>query len=100
MFTKHNGYGFVSEFFAFNWYVFMALTNKKFLASVMMKAKQNILWDHAKSTEYSASAINLELSNPRVRPLARIKISLFLLSISINELISTPVKSGIEKIER
>ena len=55
----------------------MALTNKKFLASIMMKAKQNILWDHAKSIEYSASAVNAVLSNPGVRPLARIKISLF-----------------------
>ena len=29
IFTKHKGYSFVSEAFALDWYIFVALTNKK-----------------------------------------------------------------------
>ena len=29
--TKYNGYDFVSETFALNWYIFTALTNEKIL---------------------------------------------------------------------
>ena len=31
IFPKHNGYGFVSEPYALNWYISVALTNKKLL---------------------------------------------------------------------
>ena len=31
IFLKHNGYGFISEFFALDWYTFMALTKKLLL---------------------------------------------------------------------
>ena len=34
MFSKHNGYGFILESFALNWFVFVALTNKKLLPPV------------------------------------------------------------------
>ena len=30
-FPKHSGYGFIWEFFALNWYIFVAITNKKLL---------------------------------------------------------------------
>ena len=46
--------------------------------------------DLEQSIEYSAFDVNVTLSNPYVGPLPRITISLFLISICTDELISTP----------
>ena len=70
--------------------------------------KQNFLYDLEKLQEYSAAAVNVVWSNSRVRPLTRIKASLFLLWTCTDGLISTPkitiflpqLKFGIEKSER
>ena len=37
IFHKHNGYTFISGFFALEWYIFVALTNKKTIVSIIMK---------------------------------------------------------------
>ena len=76
-FLKHEGY-FFSESFALNWYIFVALTNKKTVAPIIM---QNFLFDLEKLIEYSPSVGTVVSSNPCVGPLPRIKISLFLLSV-------------------
>ena len=51
---KHNGYGFVLEFFALYWYYFTALT---FFTSISMQVKQNFLFGATKSIEYLASTV-------------------------------------------
>ena len=51
---------------------------------------QNFLFDLEKLTKYYASAHNALSSNPCVGHLPRIKISIFLLSIRTNQLLSTP----------
>ena len=73
-----------------------------------MKTKQNLLCNLEKLIEYSDFAVKVVLSNRCAGPLPRIKLSLFLLSIIIDELIPTPKimaflhqsEFGIEKNER
>ena len=38
IFAKHKGYFFISESFPLNWYIFVALINKKTVASIIMQA--------------------------------------------------------------
>ena len=37
IFSKHNEHGFISESFAMNWYIFVVVTNKKTVASIMIQ---------------------------------------------------------------
>ena len=69
---------------------FLELKNKKLLLSLSWRLKQNFFCDLEKLIEYSASAVNVALPNPCVCPLPKIDISLFLLLVFIDELISTP----------
>ena len=81
IFPKHKRYFFVSETIDYlNWYIFVALTNKKTILSNLKKL-----------TGYGASGVNIVSvvsSNPCIGPLPKITISLFLLSICKDELIS------------
>ena len=52
--------------------------------------KKNFAIDLEKLIEYRASTTKVVSSNPCVRPFPRIKVSFFLLSICLEELISTP----------
>ena len=90
IFPKHKGYILISKSFALNWYLLVALTNKKMLLPLQDRLKQNFIFDLEKLIEYWASAVNLVSSNPCVGPLLRIqKTSSFLLSICTDELILT-----------
>ena len=107
IFPKDEGYIVISGSFALNWYIFVALTNKKLLLPLQWRLKQNFLCDLEKLIEYSALAVNVVPFNSRVGPLPKITISFLLLSICTNELISTKKKTflpqskfGIEKSER
>ena len=55
-----------------------------------MQFKQILLFDLEELIKYWASAINVVSPNQCVEPLPRIKISLFLISTSADELISIP----------
>ena len=74
IFPKLNEYGFISEFFALNWYSFLALMNKKLLLTLQWRLKQNFLCDFEKFIENSASAAIAVSSNPCFWPLPRNKI--------------------------
>ena len=65
-----------------------ALTNEKLLLPLYWRLKQIFIRGLEKLIEYSISAVNVVSSNPCVGPITRIKISLFLLSIWIYELLS------------
>ena len=89
IFTKHNGYGFISESFSLNGYIFVASTNKKLLLPLSCsRLNTNFLFDCVKLIEYLASAVNVLSSY--VSPLPIIKIYLFLLSLYTDEFISAP----------
>ena len=79
---------FISEYFALNWYIFVALKNKKLLLPLYCRLNVNLSPDCVKLIEYIASAVNVVSSNPYVGPLPRIKKSLFLISICKDLLIS------------
>ena len=81
---------FISESFALNCYIFVALTIKKMLLILQCKLKQSFLFVPEELIEYRAFAFNAVLSNLCVCPLPRIKMSFFLLPICTVELISTP----------
>ena len=74
IFPKHKGYFLISESFALNRYIFVALTNKKLLRPLSWRLKQSFLFDLEKLIEYCASAANVVSSNPCVRPIPRINM--------------------------
>ena len=82
---KHNGYGFVSEFFALNWYVFVELTNKKLLPSLY----STIFCGLEKLIEYFNSTVMAVSSNPSAGTLLKTKVSFFLILLCADELLST-----------
>ena len=86
LFPRHKRFSFISEFFALNWYIFVALTNKRLLLLFYCKLKQNIIFGYGKLIEYWISADNVVSSNPCVGPFPRIKVSFFLLLICTDEL--------------
>ena len=76
--------------FYLNWYIFVALRNKKLLLPLYCRLNWNYLCGFVKLIGYLASVVNLVSSNHCAVSLPRIKISLFLLSICIDELLSGP----------
>ena len=78
------------ESFALDWYVFVALTNKKLWFPLQCRLNTNLSFDFVKLIGYLAYADNAVPSNPCVGPLPRIKISFPVLSACTDELISTP----------
>ena len=66
------------------------LTNKKLLLPLKCRPNTNLFPHCVKSIGHFAYAINVVSSNPWAGPSPRIKISLVLLSICTDELISTP----------
>ena len=82
---KHNGYGFISEFFALNWYVFVELTNKKLLPSLY----STIFCGLEKLIEYFNSTVMVVSSNPSAGTLLKTKVSFFLILLCADELLST-----------
>ena len=83
IFPKHNGYGFVSEPFALNWYISVASTNKKML--------QNDRCNLEKLVEYFGSLdIVVSFINLCVGHFPRSRIPFFWSSIWTDELFSTP----------
>ena len=88
-FPKHR-YSFISEIFALNWYIFVALKNKKLLFPLSCRLKQNFLPDIEKLIEYFASTVIVLSFYLRVGPSPRTNMYFFLLSICIDELLSTP----------
>ena len=89
IFPKHKLY-FFSESFALNWYIFVALSNKKSLLPLKCKFLKNVLFDWIKLIGYLVSAVNVVSTNPCVGPSTRNNISFPLLSICIDEFISAP----------
>ena len=79
---------FISDFFALNGYIFVTLTNKKLLLSLKCRPNKNLFLGCVKLIGYLASAVNWVSSNLYVGPSPKIKISLFLLPMCTNELIS------------
>ena len=63
MLPKHNGYGFISEFFALNIYISTALTNKKQLLLLYSRLNTIFLADCVKSIGHLASAVIIVSSN-------------------------------------
>ena len=63
MLHKHNGYGFISEFFALNIYISTALTNKKQLLLLYSRLNTIFLADCVKSIGHLASAVIIVSSN-------------------------------------
>ena len=82
IFPKLNEYGFISEFFALNWYSFLALMNKKLLLTLQWRLKQNFLCDFEKFIENSASAAIAVSSNPCFWPYQGIKYFFLVMNIS------------------
>ena len=76
--------------FCFELIYFCALTNQKLLLLLQCRLNTNLLFGCVKLMGYLASAGNVVSSNPGLGPLPRIKISLFLLSICTDNLISAP----------
>ena len=81
---------FISESFALNWWVFVALTNKKLLLPSQCRLNTNLFPDCVKLIGYFASPVNVVSFNPYVGLSARIKISFPLLSTGTDEFISAP----------
>ena len=54
---KHKGYGFTSESFALDWWIFTASTNKKLLLPLQCRLNTNRFPDSVKLIGYLASAI-------------------------------------------
>ena len=73
IFPKDNLYGFISEFLALNWYVYVVLMNDELWLPLSWRLKQNILCDLEKLIEYSTSAVIAASSNRYVGPLRRIR---------------------------
>ena len=80
-FPKHKGYAEISESFALK----LIITN--YLLNYLLNP--NLLLCLVRLIEYKFSAASLR-SNPCVRPLPRIKMPFFLLSICEDEIMSTP----------
>ena len=59
IFPKRNGCFFISEYFAWNWYIFAALANKKMLLPLKCKLKKNFLFGLQKIIECRASTVNV-----------------------------------------
>ena len=76
--------------FCFELLYFCSIDNNKLLLPLYCRLNTNLLFGCVKSIGYIASAINVESSNPCTGPSPSIKISLFLLSIWTDELISAP----------
>ena len=87
---KHNGWSFISGSFALNWYIFVALINKKLLLSLKRRFNTNLFPDCVKLIGYSVSAVIVVSSYPWVGLSPRTKILFFLLSTYTEELILTP----------
>ena len=85
IFPRHNTVA--TESFALNLIISVPLTNKCLLH--YNASLNNFVSPLLKLIESIFSAVNVH-SNPFVVPLPRIKISFFLLSIFVDELISTP----------
>ena len=72
---KHSELSFISESFALNWYIFVALMNKKLLLPLLCRLNANLFPDCVKIIGYFTFAVNVVSSNFCVSPLLRIKIS-------------------------
>ena len=72
--SKRNECFFISESLALDWYIFVALTNKRLLLPLQCRLKQNFLFDLEKLIDYWGSAVNVVRSNPCVGPIRRIKV--------------------------
>ena len=81
---------FISESFALNGYIFVALTNKKLLLPLQCRLYTNLFPDCVKLIEYLASGVNVVSFNRCVGPSPRTKIDLYLLSICTYNLILAP----------
>ena len=81
IFPKHDRYFFISESFALNQYIFVALTTKKLLVLLKVRLRQNSLFDLVKLIEYSNFAVIVVSSHFCVGPLPRINISFFVTSM-------------------
>ena len=71
---KRNEYAFTSEYFALNWYIVTALTNKKLLVSLSCRFNTKCFSDSVKLTWYLASDAIVALSKPCIAPSPRTKI--------------------------
>ena len=74
---EHNKYGFISESFALNWYIFTALTNKKLLLQLSCRLNTNLFLDSVKLVEYLALAVIVVLSKFCVGPSTRLRYICF-----------------------
>ena len=82
--------GFYSGSFALNWYIFVALINKKLLLPLKRRFNTNPFPDCVKLIGYSVSAVIVVSSYSWVGLSPRTKILLFLLSTYTEELKLTP----------
>ena len=76
--SLHHEYGFISESFGLNWYIFVAFTNIKTQVSIIMKIQINDL-NLKKLAEYLNSTVIVVSSNPVVGPSPQTNISFFLI---------------------
>ena len=84
---KHNGYGFISESFALNLYIFTFLTYKKLLLPLYYRLNTIFFPDCVKLTGYLASVVNVVSSTSYVGSSPRTNTFLSLLSTCTKELI-------------
>ena len=88
MFPRHNGVAAISEHFTLNLRISVLLTNKYLFAPLYCKLIENLFLVTVKLSEYISSVLSV-CSNPCAGLLPKIKIYFFLLTIFIDELIST-----------
>ena len=62
---RHDGYGFASESFTLNWYIFNAI-NKKLLLQLKHRLNTKLFPNSVELIGYLASAVIVESSNPCV----------------------------------
>ena len=88
IFSKRNGYGFISEYFAVKWYIFEALTDEKLFLPLWWSLKINLFPDFVKLMKNFASDVN-EYHLILLLYLHQ-ELRFFLLSVCTYELLSTP----------
>ena len=89
MFPKHSEYARIFESFALDLIISVPLTINNYLLHYNVNLNKILFFFSVKLIEYIFSALRV-VSNPCVGPIPRIKMSFFLLSIFVDELISTP----------
>ena len=78
MLPKNSIYGFISESFAFNWCIFITLTNKKLLLPLLCELSTNLFSDSVKLIQCLASAVIAVSFNLCVGTSPRTKIYFYL----------------------